>query len=344
MSIHLFILAGGSGTRLWPLSKTSSPKQFLKLSSPYSLLQQTLLRFCHIPSCSAYVLTATPYKLQAQEHLKELGLELPLILEPSAKNTLPAVCHALSTLKIPDEDFVLVLPTDHVFDEVGTIIDQVIEFQKTPTPSKMLIFGAKPDYPETGYGYILPGEVHHEELFFVDRFIEKPTKEKASSLVDSQAALWNTGLLLFQVATLKRLLKENAPDFFSFVQGNLSFDSLPSVSLDYGLLEKTRDLLVYPSLHKWVDLGSWDRLYHYLVKDQNQNVLIGDVQSFDTGSSLIMGSNKKIVTLGLSDMLIIDTDEVLFIGKKSRFHEMKELRSLILESDGVASSAEESPK
>ncbi len=346
MSIHLFILAGGSGTRLWPLSKAQYPKQFLKLASPYSLLQQTLLRFCQIPYAKSYVLTVPDFKLAVENHLHELGLDLPLIIEPERKNTLPSLCHALNFLKLPDTDLVLILPTDHVFDNVQSIVHQVEKFALHPLKDKVVVFGADPYYPETGYGYIHKGQKVFEEFHKVERFIEKPSLEIAMSLLESKETLWNTGLLLFQVGHLRKLIERHAPLFADYLIGKVPFTALPSISIDYALLEKTTDMLVYPVLHKWVDLGSWDRLYHYFLKDQNQNVLMGDIHTLDTKNSLIMGTKKKIATLGLDDMLIIDTEDILFIGKKSRAQEIKELRALLKEnsSDEVERSADESPK
>ena len=325
MSIHLFILAGGSGTRLWPLSKSSYPKQFLKFFSPYSLLQEALLRFGRIGSCLPYVLTSCEYENTVREQLSELHLDLPLIMEPERKNTLPALCYALKELNLPDEDHVMILPTDHVFEEITPLVQAVNDYIGNPFKDQLLLFGAIPHYPETGYGYIIKGELKSKGAYEIREFIEKPPLEKARELIASQNALWNTGIFLFQIGHLKRLLIQHAPLFADYLNGKLPFEMLPSVSIDYGLLEKTGEMLAYPLIDKWVDLGAWDRLYQHFPKDEMQNVLMGDIKSVETSNSLIIAEKKKILTHGIDDLLIIDTGELLFVGKKSRSHELKEL-------------------
>lgn len=330
--MRVVILAGGQGTRLWPLSLDSLPKQFLKLGDRYSLLQQTVLRFNAFPTS---IVTHEKYRELVLRDLKEIGKEnsCDLITEPCSKNTAPAVMLALLHLakneKLNPNEKVLITPSDHFFSSSSFFEEDLPFLAESIEKDEIVLFGIFPSMPHTGYGYIRMGKKRGEFLS-VEKFQEKPTLEKAREYLLSGKYLWNVGMSMFTATYFWQQLQKYNPEMYAFskngYEGFLSFyPDIPSISLDYALLENIDSMYVYPLHLGWSDVGSWDNLYQVMEKDTEKNVKKGNVLTLDTKNSFIMADKKLITTLGVEDLIIVDTKEAMFIAKKGSSQRVKEI-------------------
>lgn len=331
------ILAGGSGTRLWPFSRSSFPKQFLHFGDEESLLQKTIRRF--YPASSPediLIVTNQTYFHVAKNQLCEIdpAFEPQILVEPEKKNTAPAICLALKyfldVLKISDEECFLVSSADHIISPEAALLQAAIAGEARVKQGHHLIFGIRPNKPETGYGYIKTGEPVGNELLKVERFVEKPDFHTAQLYLLSGRYLWNAGIFLFQIKTFLKDMAAYSPDIYSLMEGTFAqmqarFLEMPDISIDYALMEHSNRLLVAPLNVTWSDVGSWDSVYDLFDKDSNQNVKLGNVLDIDTKNCLIMGAKRFITTVGLEELLIVDTDDALFIGRKGQSQTVKRL-------------------
>lgn len=333
--MHVVVLAGGGGTRLWPISKQNFPKQFLSLDGGPSLLQKTLLRFSKTSLVKTLtVSTQTQYRALIHLQLKKIKMSPHIIEEPCKRNTAPAIALAIRHLETfcnaSPSDLVLVLPSDHLIDPETVFLDSLQKLQKTAQKKVMITFGIHPTRPESEYGYIQIGDSYDHSTYLAKRFIEKPSMEKAKELLKSPTYYWNTGMFLFSIETFWRELSLHTSEVFHLAKNEFktllrSFEQMPDLSIDYGLMEKTKNLVVCPLPVSWSDVGSWDSLYDVLEKDPHQNVKIGNVFDIDTKNCMIVGKKKLISTLGLEDLIIVETKEALFITKKGEAAKMKSL-------------------
>lgn len=326
------ILAGGKGTRLWPLSNGEVPKQFLRIKDECSLLQQTYLRFANAPAVEKIVIvTNNKYKNLVEKHLEEIKANCPIIIEPFGKNTLPAIALSVKYLQekmqIRADQKVLISPSDHFISPQDKFSEVLLDLNEKAFNGNIVTFGVKPTHPETGYGYI---HINKKEdgLYSAKKFVEKPNLKKAKEFLRSQKYLWNAGFFLFTIDTFWKELKENSFDFYETAQKNYSdffnfFENLPNISFDYAIMEKTKNIKIYPLELSWSDIGSWDSVYEVLDKDQDQNVKSGNVFSLETKNSLILGGKKIISTIGLENIIIVETEEGIFIGKKGESQKIK---------------------
>jgi len=349
MIIQPVILAGGGGTRLWPLSREYYPKQFLKITSDYSLLQNTLGRILTEKSAfegSASLDVSSPLIICNEEHrflvleqADEIGISLDtIILEPVGKNTAPALtCAALNFLSNP-ETVLLMMPADHVIDDVNSFRQAVRDASLIAEEGNILTFGIIPKNPETGYGYIKKGEdISNNEdesrVFKIKDFVEKPDSEKAKQYVNSGNYLWNSGLFMMQASTWLDAIERYRPDILSacrnaFSQGSRdgvffrldsdAFHQCPADSIDYSVIEKLSasdpDKAIVMSLDVgWSDIGSWSSIYDYCEKTGNSNVITGDVITEDASDNLLLSENRLIAVVGCSNLAVVETADVILV-------------------------------
>jgi mannose-1-phosphate guanylyltransferase/mannose-1-phosphate guanylyltransferase/mannose-6-phosphate isomerase len=286
-------MAGGSGTRLWPLSRTQFPKQFLKLSvDGYTLLQSTVLRLKNLDCDDPILVCNEEHRFLAAEQMREIGINATIILEPVGKNTAPAIALAAFLLKQKAENkLMLVLAADHIIADQALFERSVIDAVYLAEQRKLVAFGIVPTHAEIGYGYIEKG-LPIEHGFNIARFIEKPDQVTAQEYLESQKFLWNSGMFMLDVEQYLEELKKYASDIFQacylsmqdtqldfdFIRINkLEFEKCRSESIDYAVMEKTKEAVVIPLKSGWSDIGSWSALWDIRQKDQEGNVIDGDV-------------------------------------------------------------------
>lgn len=329
------ILAGGSGTRLWPFSRNSYPKQFLHFGDNETLLQKTIKRF--YPQSAVediLVVTGEAYLNIAKNQLSSIhpSFEKQILVEPEKRNTAPAICLAVKyfqdVLGVDENECFLVSSADHFISPESVLLTTAFQGEPEVKKGNHLIFGIRPNKPETGYGYIKTKNNQTGNFLSVDQFVEKPDFPTAQLYLLSGKYLWNAGIFLFQIKTFLRDIQAHCPDIHQLMQGSFQdtysrFSLMPDISIDYALMEKSDHLLVAPLDVTWSDVGSWDSVYDLLEKDSNRNVKMGNVLDIDTTDSLIMGKKRLISTVGLEDMIIVDTEDALFIGKKGKSQMVK---------------------
>lgn len=326
------VLAGGGGTRLWPLSRDDFPKQFLSFGSGTSLLQKTVQRLVGAPFIDEVVVSTNElHRALVEEQLEKIGIDCPILVEPLRRNTAPAIALAVKVLQseygAKDGEPILVVPSDHLIEPEVIFLHAL---EQLDPKNKIITFGIRPTKPETGYGYIEIGKKFNGLTFEAKRFVEKPNRETAEKYVGNPHFFWNSGMFLFTAETFWRQLKLHAPQQAALFDLNLSevvkrFGELSDLSIDYAIMEKSKDILVCPLAISWSDVGCWDSVYEMMEKDQDQNVKIGQVLAIDTTNSLIIGGKRIISTIGLDDLLIIETDEAILISKKGESQRVKAL-------------------
>lgn len=335
--MKIIILAGGSGTRLWPFSRNAFPKQFLNFGDGQSLLQKTILRFFPIASpADMLIVTNQDYYhlVKAQAGAIDPLLERQILVEPERKNTAPAICLAVKYLQdflgCKEEECFLVSSSDHIMTPESVFMEAVGQAEQVASQGWHVIFGIRPHKPETGYGYVRGSPTENSSIWKVDRFVEKPDYALAQEYLLSGQYLWNSGIFLFQIGSFLRELESYCPSIASLAKGSFkelgtSFSEMPDISIDYALMEKSSRVMVMPLEVSWSDVGSWDSVYDVLEKDHNQNVKVGNVLDIDTKNCLIMGGKRLISTIGLEDLIVIETDDALLIGRKGESQRVKHL-------------------
>ena len=343
------IMAGGKGTRFWPLSTEEKPKQFLNLIGEDTMIQMTVNRIKPIiPIERIFVCTGEMYVDLVKEQLPELP-ERNIIVEPEGRNTAP--CIALSAFiikKYYENANMIVLPSDHLIkdeDEFRNIIESADKFVNENNEA-IITLGMEPSRPETGYGYIRYGKeetyVNKHKVIKVDAFVEKPNKEKAKKYIEEGNYLWNGGMFLWSIDNILnqidtysnetyRALKEidNISDEELQIFINDNYYKTEATSIDYAVLEKSNDIYVIPSNFGWDDVGSWEALDRYREKDKFGNVLVGCAKAVDSQGNLIISSNHHIVVEGLDDIYVIENDGKILVGNKSNVANVKELKKII---------------
>jgi mannose-1-phosphate guanylyltransferase/mannose-6-phosphate isomerase len=322
------VLAGGGGTRLWPLSREGFPKQFLNFGSGDSLLQKTVSRLKNAPFIDQVIVATN--ELHSSLVKEQLGPDCPILIEPARRNTAPAIGLAVKTLQewgASLDEPILVVPSDHLIEPEELFFRALSQLKPD---NQIITFGIRPTKPETGYGYIEIGKPSDALNFEVSRFVEKPDLKTAEKYIKDPRFFWNSGMFLFTAKTFWGQLELHAPEIYTHFQGSSAeiarhFSKMPDLSIDYAIMEKTKDILVCPLGVTWSDVGSWDSVYDVLEKDANQNVKIGEVVAIDTKNSLIIGGKRVISTIGLDDLLIIETADALLISKKGESQRVKAL-------------------
>ncbi|CQR70483.1 Alginate biosynthesis protein AlgA [Sporomusa ovata DSM 2662] len=333
--MKLIILAGGGGTRLFPLSRTCMPKQFLKLGESDSLLTQTVKRFLPLLKPSdIVVVTNKEYTHHVKTELATCGASSAhILLEPVARNTAPAIALAArfcqDKLGVAAEEVLFITPADHIIQPVDIFIKNVRQAVELAAQDKVVTLGIKPDKPETGYGYIQAGE-SLGSAYQVESFREKPDKETAEQYLAAGNYYWNSGMFAFTTGRIMEEFREHAPEIYQLASAPLvevinTFDGMPSISIDYAVAEKSLQVVMAPLTACWNDIGSWDAIYDVLAKDHSGNALQGDCLPIECSNTLMLGRNRLIAGIGLEDVLVVETDDVIVVAKRGESQKVKDV-------------------
>lgn len=342
MKIYPVILSGGSGTRLWPLSRAVLPKQLLPLVSDRTMLQETALRLHGLEQIQApLVVCGNDHRFLVAEQMREVGITpLGILLEPIGRNTAPAVAAAAHYLRAIDPEAVmLVLPADHVIKDVEGFNNAIRHATAMVEQGALATFGIVPTGPETGYGYIRSGAAAAApHCFAVDSFVEKPDRAKAQSFVDAGNYYWNSGMFLFRADVYLAELQKFAPaiaqatatavgkdyrdlDFCRLDEA--SFTACPSDSIDYAVMEHTKHAIVVPADIGWSDVGSWSALWEVQQQDRQGNVTRGDVYLDDVSGSLVRAESRIVAVIGVKDLVVVETNDAVLVAHKDQVQRVK---------------------
>ncbi len=339
--LHPVILCGGSGTRLWPLSRQALPKQFLPLLSSRSLLQEAILRLRGLPDLAPpMVVCNNEHRFLVADQLLELGSSVgPILLEPAGRNTAPAVAlAAFAALQSDPDALLLVLPSDHVIRDAATFRARVEDARSLAQSGYLATFGIVPSAPETGYGYIERGEAIGDSGFEVKRFVEKPNEARAREFVEAGTFFWNSGMFLLPAQMFLDELQQQAPAIFEAVQQSFegaardldfcrpeseAFLSSPSVSIDYAVMEHTKRAAVVPSSFGWSDVGSYTALWEVEDKDINGNAVRGEVALLDAKGCYVHAEKQLVALLGVENLVVVVTADAILIAAKERSQDVK---------------------
>ena len=339
------ILSGGSGTRLWPLSRKQYPKQYLSLASNKSMLQETILRLTGIANLAEPIIVCnSDHRFLLAEQCRQIGINNPIILlEPAGRNTAPAIAvAAIQALKNSDleESILLVLSADHVIRDINAFHNSINIAIEHAQNKKLVVFGIEPTNANINYGYIKLSNKNFDGSFQVLQFIEKPNLKKAQSYLKQGNYLWNSGIFMFQANTLLDELTIYSPEIVKVAEKSINnamqdlnfirldkkaFESSPSISIDFALMEKSNKILAVSLNANWNDIGSWTALYEIGEKNNSENVIHGDALTIDTSNTYINANHHLVATIGVKDLIIVDTPNATLISTKEKSHEVKKI-------------------
>ncbi len=347
MTIIPIILSGGAGTRLWPLSWGDHPKQFLSLISEKTMIQETLLRLDGLETGNPIISCGEGHRFMVAQQIGEVSDKKPtIILEPMAKNTAPAIAAACCAAMKQDKDaVVVVLPSDHVIADVSAFQEAVKAAAENAEQGYLVTFGIVPTFPATGYGYVKAAGAEVDCAYTLEKFVEKPCLEKAQEYLASGEYAWNSGMFVFKASVFLEELKVHSPEMAalsieafekSTVETDFirldkeAFGKIKGDSIDYAVMEKTSKGRVVKLNAGWDDVGSWSALYDISKKDGNMNVIKGeDIIALDTTSSYIRGGKRTIATIGLDNVVIVDSDDALLVAAKGKIQDVKKIAEII---------------
>lgn len=336
------ILAGGSGTRLWPLSRQWYPKQFLQLNGKHSLLQQTLARVEGHQFDKPLIICNEAHRFLAAEQVRVTDLEThPILLEPEPRSTAPAIALAAYYAQSLNTDpYLLVMPADHVIGDQPAFEQAIEKAVEHAEKGYLVTFGIEPAYAETGFGYIHRGQEIATGVFHIDRFVEKPDAQTAEKYVTSKQYCWNSGLFLFKssdylaaltkhhpemVEACKQAMKQSAQDADFIRADKVAFSDCPSDSIDYAVMEKTDKAVVVSLDAAWNDVGSWQALWDISEKDENGNVFQGDVIAVDAHHSLVRADSRLVTLVGLDDVIVVETKDAVLVAHQDKVQKVKKV-------------------
>jgi mannose-1-phosphate guanylyltransferase/mannose-6-phosphate isomerase len=334
--VKVIILAGGSGTRLFPMSRKCFPKQFLQIAGKKSLLAQTIERFLgKVEPKDIVIVSNEAYQFYVKDILVEEGAqEASIILEPSGRNTAPAIALACQyckeKLQAADDEVVFVAPSDHIVEPKEQFIKLVNRAEEIAASGKIVTLGVIPDKPETGYGYINAGEGLSVGGYKVSAFKEKPTKAVAESYLKAGNYFWNAGMFVFSIKTMENELSTYNPEIINITKQGFdsaanNFASMPDISIDYAVAEKSEKMAVLPFNIYWNDIGSWDALCETLDTDESDNAINGDVELLDCDNTMAISNSRMVVGIGLKDLSIVETPDVILVTKKGDSQKVKKV-------------------
>jgi mannose-1-phosphate guanylyltransferase len=343
MKITPVIMSGGSGTRLWPLSRRMMPKQFLNIHGDLTMLQETMQRLDGVETRTPIVVCNENHRFVVAEQMRQMDVEHPtIILEPVGKNTAPAIAMAAHYLQNQGrgEDLMLVLAADHVIADVEAFQQAVDRAAQAAGQGNLVTFGIVPDLPETGYGYIHFDPDASAQVHKVRGFVEKPDQATAESYVASGDYLWNSGMFMFSAVQYLAELKQFQPEIESVIGQCMGkpkedmdfirvdetvFNQCPADSIDYAVMEKTSLASVVPLDAGWNDVGSWSSLWSVNDKDDDGNSVHGDVALFDAHNNLAMSESRLLAAVGVDDLIMVETKDAVMVASKDKSQEVKQI-------------------
>ncbi len=363
-NIYSVILAGGSGSRLWPLSREMHPKQLLKMNDDYTLFQSTFLRLINVVN-DRNIITITNIKHESivKQQLEEIKnkfcreSDYKVLSEPVSKNTAPAIALSVKYIQekiaVPKSDpIILVTPSDQLILNEKCFAEAIEEGEKLAEAGYVVTFGVEPDNIDVGLGYI---KTRNDKKISsisnsaqkVSKFVEKPEFEDAKSFIESKKYFWNSGMFMFKASVLFAELKKHNPLIYESVEKlNLlesspcasfqDFDSMPDVSIDYALLESSKKLVSVPLNCSWYDLGSWESIYEISEKDKDGNYISGNVIDIDSKGSIIYSTSKLVTTIGLKDLIVVETEDALLVCDKNKAQDVKQIYNKLKSKNDAA--------
>ncbi|EOB4237478.1 mannose-1-phosphate guanylyltransferase/mannose-6-phosphate isomerase [Raoultella planticola] len=349
------IMAGGTGSRLWPMSRELYPKQFLQLKGNNTMLQETVLRLNGLEFDSPLVICNEQHRFLVAEQLRKINhLSQNIILEPVGRNTAPAIALAAFSAIVRGEDpILLVLAADHVIENKTAFHEAIKQALPLAEQGELVTFGIVPQSPETGYGYIQRGEclsADDKVGYRVDRFVEKPDLSTAQKYLNSGQYYWNSGMFMFKASKYLNELSSFRPDIYiacessmqhsfldngqDFIRVNSdTFNLCPEESVDYAVMEKTQSAVVVPLDASWNDVGSWSALWDVNIKNEQNNVLIGDIFTHDTHDCYINTDEKFIASVGVKDLVIVSTKDAVLVIDKNKVQDVKKVVEYLKNND-----------
>jgi mannose-1-phosphate guanylyltransferase/mannose-6-phosphate isomerase len=346
MNICPVILCGGSGTRLWPMSRGALPKQYLKLTSDKTLVQQTALRLHGMNDISApVIITGSEHRFLVAQQLREVGVvPSSIVLEPTQRNTAPAVAvAALLAMRQSPDALILVLPSDHVVQREAAFVDLAATAARVASDGLLVTFGIRPTEPHIGYGYIRSGAplAGDEQVFKVDAFVEKPDLTTAGRFIQEGNYHWNSGIFMMKASTYIDELRKLEPEIARFAEQSVekavhdddfvrldpvSFAKCPSTSVDYAVMEKTNlAAVIVATDFGWSDIGSWTALAALAKPDEDGNALVGDVLTEDVTNSYIRADHRMVAAIGLDDIVIVETADAVLVAHRDKAQDVKKI-------------------
>jgi mannose-1-phosphate guanylyltransferase len=356
------IMAGGKGTRLWPLSRATAPKQFIQFVGDRTLFQATLTRVSDRAIYEApIIITNDDFRFLAAEQAREIGVALSAtLLEPMARNTAAAVAAAAAFVvqNFGDDAFILVLASDHEIVVDADYTDAILVAQKTAASGKLVTFGITPSEPATGYGYIEIGDKLTTGAYKVKRFIEKPAQPEAETMLSAGGFVWNSGIFMFKAAQVLEELSLHAPGVelaatqavakagsdLDFIRLDAdAFAASPDISIDYALMEKTANAAIVPASFIWSDMGSWDAVWKLGAQDEAGNVTSGNATLFNTRNSLVMSRHGHLAVQGLDGVAVVASEDAVYVGRLDESQNVGKLVKQLASAKATASLTETHP-
>ncbi len=347
------ILCGGVGSRLWPLSRKSNPKQFIKISGENhnSLLEETVERISDKEIFDdPIILCNKDYEFKIREILAKKAISpKKIILEPEGRNTAPAIAAAcfLAAEKENEDKSLLILPADHYIEDFFKFKANLVDISRL-AQSKIITFGIKPTHPSTAYGYIKQGQEYGSNIFDAEEFVEKPNKDLAEKYLSSGMYFWNSGIFLLNTKIYLENLKEFEPEIYNntllavkngsdlgytFKLENKSFGANKDISIDYAVLEKSKEILLSPTQINWSDVGSWSAVYEIAKKDEEENAIIGDVVAINSNNNLVYSDDMLTTLVGVKDLVVVSTKDAVLVANKNDSEKVKDIVKNLKENE-----------
>lgn len=363
-NLYSVILAGGSGSRLWPLSREMHPKQLLKMNDDYTLFQSTFLRLIHdVDDKNIISITNIKHESIVKQQLNEIKekfcreSDYKVITEPVSKNTAPAIALSVKYIlenlaKNNNDPIILVVASDQLILDEKCFSDAITEGQKLAEKGHIVTFGIEPQKVDVGLGYIKTkkdkklSEIS-EDAQKVSEFIEKPEFKQAEEFINSKKYFWNSGIIMFKASVMIAELKKHCPEIYKLINSSelidgspsvsyQDFDKMPDISIDYALLEKSKKLALLPMNCYWYDMGSWEAIYDISEKDENGNYISGNVIDIDSKDSIIYSTSKLVTTIGLEDIIVVETEDALLVCDRTKAQDVKKIYSKLKDNNDAA--------